>query len=79
MQNNLKIILSNILNISQEDLAQCSLADIEELVDSLKLMTLIALIEDEFNIIFSDEEISNMLSWKTICDCTQRKLYQSTK
>jgi len=66
-------IVSQVMDIPQEQLNEDSSPDTVENWDSLKHMNLILALEEEFNIIFSDEEIVEMLSVKIIVETLKEK------
>ncbi|MCK4820461.1 acyl carrier protein [bacterium] len=61
------------MNVLVEQLNDDSSPDTVENWDSLKHMNLILSLEEEFNIIFSDEEIVEMLSVKIIVETLKKK------
>lgn len=73
MKDRVLKILSQVMNVLVEQLNDDSSPDTVENWDSLKHMNLILSLEEEFNIIFSDEEIVEMLSVKIIVETLKKK------
>lgn len=73
MEERVLKIVSQVMNISVEQLNEDSSPDTVENWDSLQHMNLILALEEEFNITFSDEEIVEMLSVKIIVETLKKK------
>lgn len=67
-------IIAQVMNIPIESVNDDSSPDTIENWDSLKHMSLILTLEEEFGIQFSDEEIVEMLSVSLIIDVLSNKL-----
>jgi len=67
-------IVSQVMNVPAADIREDSSPETIEAWDSLKHMSLILTLEDEFKIQFSDDEIVKMLSVALIMDVLNHKL-----
>lgn len=74
MKDKLLRIISNIMNIPIERLNEESSPDNVESWDSLKHLNLILAIEQEFNVVLSDEEIIEMMNVQVILEILKNKL-----
>ena len=68
MQTKVLNVVSQVLGVPVEELADDSSPETIEGWDSLKHMNLVLALEEEFGIRFSDEQIVAMLSVKSIKD-----------
>lgn len=66
MEEKLKEIMSQILNLDKMQIDDEFSKDSCEAWDSINQMALITALEEEFNIRFSDEEVLQLLSYKLI-------------
>lgn len=66
MENKLKQIMSNVLDIRVEEINDNTSPENVEKWDSLRHMNLIMAIEEDFDVEFTDEEISTFLNYKLI-------------
>jgi acyl carrier protein len=70
MQNNIekriKNVMSSVFEISDEQINENSSPDTIENWDSLKHMNLVVALEEEFNIEFSDDNITELVNMKLI-------------
>lgn len=73
MQNRIKQVMSNVLNISVDSIKNSSSPDNIESWDSLKHMNLIIALEEEFEIQFNDSEIVDSMSYALILDILKNK------
>jgi acyl carrier protein len=67
-------IIAQVMNVPIESVKEDSSPDTIETWDSLKHMSLVLTLEEEFDVQFSDEEIVKMLSVGLIMDVLSRKL-----
>ncbi len=67
MEKRIIKIISEILNIDSELIKIEDTPDTIEEWDSLKQMNIIISLEEEFDIIFNDEQIEQLRSIKSIC------------
>lgn len=74
MKDRVLKVVSQVMNVPVEKLNEESSPDTIENWDSLKHMNLILSLEEEFNVSFSDEEITEMLSIKLIIEALKMKL-----
>jgi acyl carrier protein len=74
VESRIRNVVSSVLGVSEnmitEDLSFKSLLD----WDSLKHINLVTALEDEFEIEFTDEEISEMVTYKFVRDVCRQKL-----
>ena len=66
MENRIKKILGNILNIDVNSINDKSLSDNIENWDSLKHMNLLVALEEEFDVEFDDVDLENLLNFQLI-------------
>lgn len=66
MNNKLQTIFSELLEVSIDQINENSSPQNIDSWDSLKHIYLVTSIEEEFNVRFSDEEITEMLNFKLI-------------
>ena len=66
-------IVSQVMEVSIEELNHESSADNVENWNSLKHMNLILALEEEFDVIFSDEEVVELLSVEIIVETMKEK------
>ena len=67
-------IIAQVMNVPVESVKDDSSPDTVETWDSLKHMSLVLTLEEEFDVQFSDEEIVKMLSVGLIIDVLSHKL-----
>lgn len=70
-------IVSRIMQVRTEHLDEHSSPDTIQQWDSLKHMSLLLALEEEFDVHFDDEELLEMMSVRAIMDVLQRHLKQS--
>lgn len=68
IEERVKKILASVMNLPVENITKKSSADNIEAWDSLKQMTLILTLEQEFNIQFTESQVYELLSCGTIVD-----------
>lgn len=66
MKNQIKNVMSAVLEVPVEEINEDSSSDIIENWDSLKHLNLILALEDEFDISIPNEEVGNMVNFKLI-------------
>lgn len=66
MQDKIKEVIANILNIDTSLITDDASPETIEQWDSLKQMNIIIALEEEFNIEFLDDEIFEMLNYRLI-------------
>jgi acyl carrier protein len=74
MENRIKEIMSVVFETDLSMIDDCSSIETIENWDSLKHMILIAVLEEEFKITFSDDEILDMLSYRFILTILKNKM-----
>jgi acyl carrier protein len=74
MNNKLKKIVSEILEVEIERINDETSPQNTESWDSLKHIYLVTSIEEEFDVRFSDEEITEMLNYKLIYMILEEKI-----
>ena len=73
MKDKVLKIISQIMDVPVEQINEDSSTKTVAKWDSLKHMKLMLSLEEAFNVTFSDEEIVNMLSVKTIVEVLQER------
>lgn len=73
MKDKIFTVVAKIMSISPEDVTMDSSPDTIEAWDSLKHMTLILALEEDFGILFSDDEIVEMITVQKILDFLETK------
>ncbi len=74
MENRIKEIISVVFETDLSMIDDNASPETIENWDSLKHMNLIAVLEEEFNITFTDNEILEMLSYKLVLRKVKEKL-----
>ncbi len=74
LENRLKQILADIFEIDISEITDKSSSDTIEKWDSLQQLNLATAIEDEFEISFSADDITDMLSYKLIKEIVLEKI-----
>ena len=74
MENRIKKVMSDILNIDVSSINDNTSPENVESWDSLKQMNIIVALEEEFDIEFSDEDIIEMLNFRLICSIVKQYL-----
>jgi len=73
MKDRVVKIISKVLNVPVEELNDASSPDTTRNWDSLKHMTLVLTLEEEFGVTFSDDEIVQMLNVERIVEAVEKK------
>ena len=73
MENRIKKVMSDILNIDVSSINDNTSPENVESWDSLKQMNIIVALEEEFDIEFNDEEIGEMLNYRLILEVLKEK------
>lgn len=66
MENRIEEVMAAVFEISKEEITNDSSPDTIKSWDSLKHMNLVAALEEEFNIQFTNEEIVEMINYQLI-------------
>ncbi len=66
LRNQIKNVMSTVLEVPMEELNEDSSTDTIENWDSLRHLNLILALEDEFEISIPNEEVGNMVNFKLI-------------
>ena len=73
MKEKLYSVVGKVLGVSPDSLDEDSSQDTVEFWDSFKHINMIIDIEEEFKVMFSDDEISNLYAIKDILEVLARK------
>ncbi len=74
MENRVKKVIAEILDIEISSINDNTSPETVESWDSLKQMNIIVALEEEFDIEFSDEDIVEMLNFRLICEVVRGSL-----
>lgn len=74
MEERLKIVMTQVLDLGPDAAIENASPDTVAGWDSLRHMSLITALEDEFGIEFDDDDIVNMVSYERIVLTLQAKL-----
>ena len=74
MENKIKNVMSAIFNVDINDINEESSPDNIDNWDSMAHMNLIVGLEEEFNLIFGETEITEMMNFKLICLIISEKI-----
>lgn len=74
MENKIKNVMSAIFNVDINDINEESSPDNIDNWDSMAHMNLIVGLEEEFNLIFDETEITEMMNFKLICLIISEKI-----
>lgn len=66
MEEKLKRIMASVFEVSENDISEDSSPDTLDNWDSLRQLNLVSALEEEFEVEFDDEEISEMISYKLV-------------
>lgn len=66
MEQKIKEVMAKIFNLAVEEIDQNTSPETITIWDSLKHMSLILSLEEEFNVQFEDEELIEMMDFKSI-------------
>lgn len=73
MRDKIKQIMSAIFDVPVDEIADSSSPDTIEKWDSLNHLNLVSSLEEEFDVRFSDEEITEMLNFQLIILILEQK------
>jgi len=73
MENRIKKVMSAVFEISVEEINEKSSPDTIESWDSLKHMNLVVALEEEFGIVYEDNELVELLNYSLICNIIKSK------
>lgn len=74
MKNKIKNVISSIFDVNINEISDDTSPDSLDNWDSMGHMNLIVALEEEFNIIFDEDEITEMLNFKLICLIISEKI-----
>ena len=74
IDSRVKKVMSAVFNISIEEITRQSSHDTIESWDSLQSMTLVVALEEEFDLLFSENDIAKMIDYDSIITIVQREL-----
>jgi acyl carrier protein len=74
MENKIKNVMISVFEIDSSEINHESSPDSIDKWDSLRHMNLVVALEEEFNIEFEVEEISELMNFKLICEVISKKL-----
>lgn len=74
MENKIKNVMISVFEIDSSEINHESSPDSIDNWDSLRHMNLVVALEEEFNIEFEVEEISELMNFKLICEVISKKL-----
>jgi acyl carrier protein len=74
LENSVKRVMSDILNIPEEQITEDTASDNTDGWDSANHIQLVIALEEEFSIAFDVKEFEAMLSYADIMDMVQSKL-----
>ena len=71
MEEKIKKIMSDIFFINISDISEYSSQDTIDNWDSIGNLNLVTALEEEFEILFTDDQIIEMLNFKLVCEITK--------
>ena len=74
MKNKIKNVISSVFDVNINEISDDTSPDSLDNWDSMGHMNLIVALEEEFNIIFDEDEITEMLNFKLICLIISEKI-----
>jgi acyl carrier protein len=74
MENRIKKVVANVLGLSIEEINDNTSPENVDVWDSLKHMNLIVALEDEFDIEFDDDDIIEIMDYKSIVSRLSSKI-----
>jgi acyl carrier protein len=74
MEEKIKQIMSDIFFINTSDITENSSQDTIENWDSIGNLNLVTALEEEFEILFTDDQIIEMLNFKLVCEITKEAI-----
>ena len=66
MEEKLKKIMASVFEVSEKEINEETSPDSLDNWDSMRQLNLVSALEEEFDVEFDDEEISEMLSYKLV-------------
>ena len=76
MEEKIKKIMSEIFFVNMSDINQNSSPSTIVNWDSIGNLNLVTALEEEFEIIFTDDQIIEMLNFKLVCLITEEAIFQ---
>ena len=73
MEEKIKDIMSVVFQIDSSEIDENTTANTVEKWDSLKMIDLIIALEEEFDIVFEEDELDTLLSYNSILLCVKKK------
>jgi acyl carrier protein len=74
MENKIKNVISSVFDVNINEISDDTNPDSLDNWDSMGHMNLIVALEEEFNILFDEDEITEMLNFKLICLIISEKI-----
>ena len=74
MENKIKNVISSVFDVNINEISDDTNPDSLDNWDSIGHMNLIVALEEEFNILFDEDEITEMLNFKLICLIISEKI-----
>ena len=74
MENKIKNVISSVFDVNINEISDDTNPDSLDNWDSMGHMNLIVALEEEFNILFDEDEIIEMLNFKLICLIISEKI-----
>jgi acyl carrier protein len=74
MENKIKNVMSSVFDVNVNEILEDTNPDSLDNWDSMAHMNLIVGLEEEFNILFDEDEITEMLNFKLICLIISEKI-----
>ena len=79
MENKIKNVISSVFDVNINEISDDTNPDSLDNWDSMGHMNLIVALEEEFNILFDEDEITEMLNFKLICLIISEKTQRMVK
>lgn len=73
MENRINKVMSAVFEVPVKEINDKSSPDTIESWDSLKHMNLVVALEEEFGIVFEDNELVELLNYSLICNIIESK------
>lgn len=74
IEDRVKSVIATVTNIPANEIPDNASAETFEAWDSLRHITIILSLEEEFSIEFNDDEVTELLSLKSLCDSISKKI-----
>jgi acyl carrier protein len=74
MENRVKNVMATVFGISSDEVNDDSSPNTIPSWDSLKQMNLVILLEEEFDIEFSDEQVIRILNYKSLLEVIKEEI-----